>query len=495
MKSVYTSGFVLFLFLSSFVSGQNYCTPDYLNTGSNSTSIHEVNLGDLRDTAVTAHRLLQYLDYSSAVSVDTQYYLVTTELIRGKNQTLKVSSGVTGCAFSAWIDYDGNGEFDDQDEKLGIAYCPNTEGQIQFHIPAWVTPGDKRLRVSLANSTVNLGRRIDFLPCTPLDPATGQTIDYTVEIHADYCFPTLTSACDTSFMIDGFELNTTRNLNTGKDLAACHSDFTNDPALLTELIRTVSDSLKIHLKNLIAPAAFVNMWIDADDDGEYENYESPLSNLSIPVLTTLDTILSFPVFPIPNETGYKRLRVQVTNTSITNGYEDEACNPFAAGEYEDYLIYIGNSVCTPANSGAAVNGAYVNSVTMDATPASSNTGGNLHYKDYYYTPASFINLTPDKNHSLTVQTVNSTGNTVYVQAFADFNNDGFFDTESPYENLVYNFNGQKYISHQSATALDVITFRSPSVLTEGPIHLRVLVADSTEDFYCGQANPMIAGEI
>ena len=495
MRQIYAL-LCVFTFLSlPQLFAANYCVPPYANSGSNSIYFHTISLGDLRDTAISAHDDTQYLDYSSAVAVDTTYYLVTTELIRGKNQNLNVNNSSTNCSFSAWIDYNENGSFEDQDEKLGIAYCQDTVGQIQFHIPAWVVPGDKRLRIALTSEDPNLGRRFDFLPCSPNNPAVGQTIDYTIEIHADYCFPVLTSVCDTNFMIDGIELNTMDNLGNGKDTSACHSDFSNDPSKLAELVRGQNDSLKIHLKNLLFPHAFVNLWIDDDDDGEYESYETPLSNLQIQVNTTLDTVLNYPVFPVPNQTGYKRMRVQVSNNSITNGYEDEACNPFASGEYEDYLLYIGTTVCTPVNPNSPSNGVYVNAVTMDAFSASANSGGTNHFTDYYHTPLSFVSLTPNKNHSLTVQTVNGSGNTVYVQAFADFNNDGFFDPESPSENLILNFNGQKYLTHQTAAALDVITFRSPSILTAGPVHLRILVADSTQEYFCGTGQLMTNGEI
>lgn len=495
MYKTFSLGLLFILNFLQSSSAQNFCIPDYSNSSGNPLRIGEVNLGDLRDTALTAHDTAQYLDYSSVIAVDTNFYLVTTELIRGKNQTLKINANSTTAAFSAWIDYNENGSFEDADEKLGIEYMPDTFGQIQFHIPSWVIPGTKRMRISLAPVSDSLGRRFDFLPCTPIDPTVGQTIDYSIEIHADYCFPFLTSTCDQNFMIDGFEINRMQNLNNGKDLANCHSDFTTDPTLLAELVRGTYDSIKIHFKNLVNPVAYFNMWVDGDDDGEYESYETPISNLSIPVTTTLDTTLVFPVFPVPNETGYKRIRIQVSNSSITNGFEDEACNPFASGEYEDYLIYIGSSVCVPTNSAGTVNGAYINSVTMDATSITSNSGGTVHYQDYYYNPATFINLPPDKNHTLTIQSVNATGNSVYLGAYADFNNDGIFNVESPYENLVLNSNGLDYLTHSTASSLDVLTFRSPSILSDGPVHLRIIVADSTEEFYCSLNNPINIGEI
>ena len=64
----------------------------------------------------------------------------------------------------------------------------------------------------------------------------------------------------------------------------------------------------------------------------------------------------------------------------------------------------------------------------------------------------------------------------------DFNNDGFFDPESPSENLILNFNGQ--ISDTSnRRSTDVITFRSPSISHSRPVHLRILVADSTQEYF------------
>ena len=114
--------------------------------------------------------------------------------------------------FSAWIDYNENGSFEDQDEKTWNSILPRYCRTDSVSYPCMVVPGDKRLRIALTSEDPNLGRRFDFLPCSPNNPAVGQTIDYTIEIHADYCFPILTSVCDTNFMIDGIELNTMDNL-------------------------------------------------------------------------------------------------------------------------------------------------------------------------------------------------------------------------------------------------------------------------------------------
>ena len=491
--------FILLCLFSVFIeqgNSQNYCLPQYTGTLPNATYIQQVVLGDLRDNHSIAHQAAQYIDYSSTTTTDS-FYLYTTELIRGKNQSLRIVANKPGCAFTAWIDYNEDFSFDGQDEKIGVIYGPGASGTIQFHIPSWVNPGDKRLRVMVTDTTSGLGLRSDFLACEPIDPLIGQTLDYTVEIDSNYCFPIL-SQCDTTFMIDGIEFGNIVNLNTGKG-TDCHSDYTNNPVFLGQFSSGFNLPITFHLKNLLSNFAYLNTWIDFDDDGENEHYER-FNTIVIPVPAgppvDKDTTTTI---TLPNATGFKRFRVQLSNAQVTTTYEDEACVSFARGEYEDYLIYLSDTLCYPSNSGSSVNGAFVNDLNVDGFTTPLSAGGTVVYKNYYDSVSAAIPLTADTTHNILVQWVKPIGTTAYVGIFADWNNDGEFNISNANENLLLGSSDRiLYYTDNGAGAQQSrpFKFRTPTNLSAGPIHLRVVVSDSAKfDFLCPNPDSVHSGEI
>ena len=91
----------------------------------------------------------------------------------------------------------------------------------------------------------------------------------------------------------------------------------------------------MNTKNLLFPHVLL-IWIDDDDDGEYESYAQFIKYYKIQVNTNTDTVLNGLVFPVPNQTI--QANVQVSNNSINKMDMTSKCNPFASRRIRGLLF-------------------------------------------------------------------------------------------------------------------------------------------------------------
>ncbi len=105
---------------------------------------------------------------------------ITTTLQRGSSYTIQYSAGMAGGTYTeywrAWIDYNGNGVFDDPSERI-LSRTSASTGTLSstFTVPANAVLGQKRIRIAMKYGAYPT-------PCESFD--YGEVEDYTVNITA-----------------------------------------------------------------------------------------------------------------------------------------------------------------------------------------------------------------------------------------------------------------------------------------------------------------------
>ncbi|MBL7766814.1 MAG: hypothetical protein JNJ58_12010 [Chitinophagaceae bacterium] len=170
-------------------SGGDYISKVVLNTLNN-------NSGSFCNTSN-----LGYENYSNNMSL-------STTLQRGQTYTMEVWPGpVYGQTFSVWMDFNDDGLFNQNTERLG--YTAQIQGggigYISVIIPCWVSPGVHRMRVRCDYSTAGGG--VNITPCDM--QVFGETEDYSITIspnqNLNLCYSQLQLNC----MIQGYMQNNT----------------------------------------------------------------------------------------------------------------------------------------------------------------------------------------------------------------------------------------------------------------------------------------------
>jgi hypothetical protein len=297
---------VMVLF-SFWQANAQYCVPVYA-TGCTS--------GDTIDNFVMADAGLEHLgsgcsaagygDFSSDPS------LVAT-VLPGETYSFSATHGFGGQFLKIWIDFDGNGSFEDPGELLFTSSSGGTTTVGNIVIPSGVDPITTRMRV--------MGRW-NSAPqdsCTPGGP-WGETHDYTVEIGGgvSYCIPVFSTGCTSGDDIDDFIMTDAglEHLGSGCSPGGYGAGETYD---FTATHNFGSQRVKI--------------WIDFDGNGSFEDsgelvYTSPAG--ANPTVGTVS--IPSDVDPITS-----RMRVMTRWSSLPN----DSCDAGGAwGEAHDYTIVI-----------------------------------------------------------------------------------------------------------------------------------------------------------
>lgn len=161
---------------SAFSASVNFTTTavNYCGSQGNSTNdefIGRVQLNTIDNTTQAAGDGNAPTGYSDHTSI-------STNLTKGTQYTLTITPTWTDTTYSegyaAWIDYNGDGDFTDNDEQLfTIAASTNTPASGSFTVPSGVTIGNKRLRVSM---------KYNGVPTSCEAFSYGEVEDYTVNI-------------------------------------------------------------------------------------------------------------------------------------------------------------------------------------------------------------------------------------------------------------------------------------------------------------------------
>ena len=124
---------------------------------------------------------LNTIDNSSgATSGYTNYTAISTDLTAGSAYTITVTPHWTGTiykeAYAVWIDYNGDGDFDDAGEQVWTkAASTTTPVSGSFTVPSGTTPVSTRMRVSMKYNGIPT-------PCEAF--SYGEVEDYTINIVA-----------------------------------------------------------------------------------------------------------------------------------------------------------------------------------------------------------------------------------------------------------------------------------------------------------------------
>lgn len=102
---------------------------------------------------------------------------LSTDLNKGVSYTLTIDNGnaYTGDDLGVWIDFDDNGNFDDEGENVICTTDDGATGDYDLLIPSDATSGSHRMRIRIKYGGTNCGD-----PCG--ETAYGEVEDYTVNI-------------------------------------------------------------------------------------------------------------------------------------------------------------------------------------------------------------------------------------------------------------------------------------------------------------------------
>ncbi|MBP7496535.1 MAG: immunoglobulin domain-containing protein [Bacteroidales bacterium] len=151
--------------------------------------ISRVNLADLDKSS-------QYFGYSEQITGGSVVWngfnycnytwLTPANLTGGEQQTITLNASQNNCSLGAWIDFNGDGVYDENlvsagGEKLGVKQTSDGSAQFTFTVPSFVKEGDTVvLRARVVN--YNQGPSMTAIGPTPV-PSNSETEDYRVVLH------------------------------------------------------------------------------------------------------------------------------------------------------------------------------------------------------------------------------------------------------------------------------------------------------------------------
>jgi GEVED domain/Secretion system C-terminal sorting domain/Fibronectin type III domain len=228
---------------------------------------------------------------------------------------------------------------------------------------------------------------------------SGSTFSFTTAAAPSNCVPFTTTGCGSSDRIDLFRLkgeSSELNINTGTTCPANAYTDTTDHAVVIDLARG-----KSYWGQVTAGTSgdYLTLWLDANDNGLFENTERLMNNLALNNANPTNISL---FIPLSTTTGNHRLRARLVyygGTAPT--LPTDPCGTYTYSETEDYLVNIvaggtPYTVSTYPSTGACYTGIGV--FTADA--ASNNNANYIPIVDS--TNSIVAQIYPDGNDLGTV---------------------------------------------------------------------------------------------
>lgn len=283
-------------------------TSAYCETQGNNTSfewIEQVKFGSLVNTSGNDEG---YGDYTN----------IHTSLNTGETYTLELVPGFASSSYSetwrVWIDWNGDGDFEDNGEIVFTSLPSNTPVSASITIPANVTITETRMRVSMEFGNIPY-------PCGTF--AYGEAEDYTLELinSTTYC-----TAGGTSTQYEWIESIGIGGYNNTSGSDNGYGDYTSE-----RITAIAGTNTPILLEPAFSGTAFMehwSIWLDLNEDGDFDD-SSELIYQSGSTNSIIQDNITFPEgFP-----GLKQLRI-----SMKWGEHADACEEFSWGEVEDYTL-------------------------------------------------------------------------------------------------------------------------------------------------------------
>lgn len=364
----------------------------------------------------------------------------------GVTYNLTISTGpATGDLVAAWVDWNGDGDWDDAAELVGQGYAsvPFQTVLFTFAVPVLAPMGQRALRVRAWDSGLP--------PNACTDRLYGETEDYTIGVRNPLflCYPVAGTTSGGDEIVRTVLLGDTFQ-------APARWPFHN-------VIDTVSQRLDrgaSYTMNVLTGNHFptrYQLWVDANYDGDFNDVGEALAAVtSSSAAQSINLIFTLPAGMAP---GMSHLRLRCSDG---NAVAPASCANSLTGEIEDHVVVVEDAAgpCIPYVSRWTQDGHFIDGVLLGSISTSA-TGGlrGLAYQDH--TGLSTL-LTAGMSYDLVLTA--GTNSLHHFDAFIDLDLNG--DLSGPGEHI-----GHAVTNQPGGQA--TITFTVPNTSLSGVALLRV----------------------
>lgn len=378
------------------------------------------------------------------------YTNLSTNASIGSTQsiTLTTGNGYYGISCSVFVDYNGDGDFDDADEIVigNESIAQNSSITRTFVIPSTARPGHSVMRVVS-----------DYFAYGSLNPCfsnLGEVEDYVINIQSfgTLCTPYNDNPC-TNININNVTMN---DLNNSSGCNGGYSDYSNNKVVEAVVGGVVNYSITSggqYYNN-----GKVSVYVDLDKNGTLDAGEMVVDNVDFfgntPVTGTFN-------LPPGIALGDYRMRVLMDVPNVTGSIDPCHLN---FGEAEDYTLSVVPFVYCHNVTDACTYG-YISNVSIGSMANSSTCGSNGYSN---FTRTLLVNATAGQMIGYSIRGADFANNYYngYATIFIDYNNNGDFDDAG--ENVL-NSNGLV----SSGSNYGFGTFTIPTALAPGKYRIRV----------------------
>lgn len=250
----------------------------------------------------------------------------------------------------AWVDYNQNGQFDDEEEigYINSGMASSGEGAFNFTVPENTPVGIYRLRVIMQfpNTTPN-----NLTPCGTID-SYGVGIDYDVQVTnggstpgQGYCDVTVDYDVEPITLVDFSDLNNPTSAAVNGTPA--YEDFTS---IIANVEQGETYTLTVKGNTNGDFEHDIRVFIDWNNDTEFDMSTEYYTASLLPSTGEDNVEVSIEIV-VPTDAVLGETRMRVTK-DMWNVYEEgdfDACTNAYYGQIEDYTINISEPIeeCTP----------------------------------------------------------------------------------------------------------------------------------------------------
>lgn len=231
------------------------------------------------------------------------------------------------------------------------------------------------------------------------------------------CIPTSTQGTADGDYVDGVQLGSINNTNTGGVGGAAYVDYTG---LSTTLQRGTGQVVQVTAGSYVGDAFAV--WIDYDQDDLFETGEK----LGEVTNTTAGEVMSIPfIVPVSAPLGQARMRVRGVYHANGEPAPTDPCFDYNWGQTEDYTVVITapGGTCIPTSTNGTADGDFIQSVQLGAIQNIGTGGTNMPtYTDYTVLTTDLV-----RGDGYTLQVTGGTYVPDQIAAWIDMDQDGQFE--------------------------------------------------------------------
>ena len=389
------------------------------------------------------------------------------EIARNQNYAIILKAGFASSSYNeywrVWIDYNQDGDFDDNEELAfdAGAASPNSVN-ASIAIPDFATLGETTMRVAMKYNAAPTS--CETFPYGEVEDYTVKIVEGTATDEPDYCDATSNNAV--SEWIESFSI---ANINNVSGSNGGYADFTAQ-----QIEVNAGSSYEVAMTPGFASNAYNEywrIWIDFNQNAAFENNEMVYDS----EVVSSSAVSGFIQIPETALEGKTRLRVVMKYNGATS-----SCGTFNYGEVEDYSININSEIAASMNpqycesAGNNANSEWIE--TVDFANIHNVTASDGGYGDYTNLIAEVGN---NETYDLTLQAgfAETTFNE-YWKVWIDFNRDGDFDDE-----------GETVFDSGEATQTQInASIHIPVTAAEGQTRMRVAMRYKYAPEACGTFN-------